>query len=125
MYIYDKKTTTDQFLDYIIPIPFEDVEKCLIYAYAKISYSWFLLPGQVDFSVTTAIALNDIGTETQYNVIFTKTADGSYYTGGFTFNAFRIIVVPIPAANITEVKGAAPVDYSNYAEVAKYYGLPE
>jgi hypothetical protein len=47
------------------------------------------------------------------------------YPTKVTWYGFKILVVPIPAANITEVKGAPAVDYSNYAEVAKYYGLPE
>ena len=57
--------------------------------------------------------------------------NGSVYTTPVTWAAFRIIVVPIPANNITPLAAtlsagskSATLDYSNYNEVAKYYGLP-
>jgi hypothetical protein len=45
-----------------------------------------------------------------------------FYLNPITFEAFRIIIVPIPESNII-AKSAPAVDFTNYAEVAKYYGL--
>jgi hypothetical protein len=57
-----------------------------------------------------------------------RDADVTEYSTPVTWSAFRIIVVPIPEGNITEVKSVGkgyPVDWSNYKEVAAYFGLPE
>jgi hypothetical protein len=131
MYVYGEKTTTTARFQYTIPIPFDEIKNCLIHAYFLDGGStiWMPVPGtnnMMSFLTLCGLSRAFEDTETDYIVVLSKISDASqaYYTST-TFKAFRIIVVPIPEANITEVKGAAPVDYSNYAEVAKYYGLPE
>jgi hypothetical protein len=49
---------------------------------------------------------------------------GKSYGKIVAWSKFKLIVVPIPAANII-ARSIAPVDYSNYKEVARYYGLQE
>jgi hypothetical protein len=73
-------------------------------------------------SVTSVITINATGCWYTINLF---NANGTPYSYSSTWQSFRIVVIPIPAGNITEVKGASAVDFNNYAEVAKYYGLPE
>ena len=131
MYKWGERTFTT-FTTYEIPIPFEEIENYLIYAYAYLEINlWVPVPVSVE-AVSIDYVLGKNGNNTDLGVIITL-ADGSDIWGNpITFDAFRVIAVPIPEENITEYagaggtgsKGAAP-DYSNYAEVAEYYGLPQ
>jgi len=108
-----------------------DIDKYLVYAYYQTlsSPGWFFAQGlniSPRYEVVCYIYNYSFGISLR-NV----PENGSYYPNTVTWEGFRIVVVPIPDANITTVagaatasKGAAP-DYSNYAEVAKYYGLPQ
>ena len=134
MYTYGSRTFT-QFTYYDFPVPYADAQKCLIYAYYKTSLSgdsWYSVPGLMDAAYYETYSwIYSNGTSTRIRIVLRKASDRTAYTTAETWTAFKIIVVPIPAENITELasaggsssKGSAP-DYSNYAEVAEYYGLP-
>ena len=129
MYTYGERTFPT-FQNYIFPVTLAEASKSLIYAYFQPSElgAWFCAPGRCDtyYEVTTSI--ND----ERIAVRLINITTGADYNTPVTWSGFRIIVVPIPDSNITTLatapatasKGAA-VDYSNYAEVAKYYGLPQ
>ncbi|KQR93730.1 hypothetical protein ASG01_07635 [Chryseobacterium sp. Leaf180] len=106
--------------------PLENSDVVLIYIQtdtASNSPVWRLLP----YTFFVNNANND---EVEYSFDFSKfdiaiyvnatlnlDANSSYYTG----KRFRVVVVPANAG-----KGvAAPVDYNNYNEVIKFYGIDE
>jgi len=130
MYTYGTKTFTSAAY-YYYPATL-DIDKYLIYAYYQTSASttgWFFAQGlninplyeivSYIYNYSFAVSLRNVP------------ENGSYYPNAVTWLGFRIVVVPIPDANITTLatapasasKGA--LDYSNYAAVAKYYGLPQ
>ena len=121
MYTYGYKyIPVGDYADYIIPISFADAGKCLIYAYALSIYGyWYPIPGLAN-GFETRFVLVDESPNTVINIYLYSIPATAVLTFPVEWNAFRIIVVPI--TNIIP-KGA--VDYSNYNEVAKYYGLPE
>ena len=108
-----------------------DIDKYLIYAYYK-PYSgdpWRFAPG---FNTSPLYQVVCYIYSTRLAVDLRNVPEnGSAYSTPTTWLGFRIVVVPIPDANITTLatapasasKGA--LDYSNYAAVAKYYGLPQ
>ena len=115
--IYDRPNNT---LTYAIPLTAAALEKSHVYAYYKMvdSNDWFPVVSNAIFNLLTHIS------GTNYIVSFYN-ADGGALPDPVTFSAFKIIVVPIPDENITEVKSAVSIDFGNYSEVAAYYGLSE
>ena len=124
MYIWGERVVTGD-TTYEIPIPYEEIENYLINAYACISGSWIPVPLAAMDGISIDYALWKYGNIT-YLIVYLTKADGSVYASPVTFDAFRVIVVPVPAENITQMSvKSSSVDYGNYAEVAAYYGLPE
>ena len=127
MYTFGSRTFS-RYTDYAFPVPYEEASKSFIYSYFRPygTEAWIYAPGIYSPYYEVRSSIND-----RRIAITLINFDGSTYTTSVTWAEFRIIVVPIPAENIIEVagagssssKGAAP-DYSNYAEVAAYYGLP-
>jgi hypothetical protein len=137
MYVYGSKTFTAD-ANYVIPnMTEEELDNSILYSYyywgnnedASTIPSWYPAIGlgpYADYEVRSSyfrikpnvlvyIGLHDPGCSTKYAT-------------EVTWEAFKIIVVPIPEGNITEVKSAGkgyPVDWSNYKEVVAYFGLPE
>jgi hypothetical protein len=128
MFTYDSKTFTG-WTEYEIPdIDEETLSNSLIYAYYKPennNFYWAPVTGigwYGKYNIESWITfLEDYYA---YSVSLYNPGTITAYPTSVTWYGFKIIIVPIPADNITEVKGA-PVDFSNYAEVAAYYGLPE
>ena len=135
MYTYGSKTFTSS-TNYVFPVPLDDVSNSQIYAYSRPQggNSWYPVPGRYAsyFEVDCFYAPNgNLQTGTTIAIISLYKPDGTSYTSPTTWTAFRIVVVPIPASNITPLAAtlgagskSAALDYSNYQEVAKYYGLP-
>ena len=124
MYTYGSETF-DWATFYEIPITFAEVQKSLIYAYyLDLSFFvelWFPVPG-ANGTYTSYFNLQFLDDNTIMNIRLYN-YDGTEYTTAVTWDAFRIIVVPIPEENI--IARSAGLDYSNYKEVAEYYGLPQ
>ena len=132
MYTFGSQTFT-AVANYIFPVAIEDVGKNLIYAYygSSIANRWNPVPGMDGMSFLLNYFLErETATSTAMRIERYRYPAGGFATTSITWPEFRIIVVPIPAGNIISAgtaaaaKGAAP-DYSNYAEVAEYYGLPQ
>ena len=126
MYLYESKAFTTN-TSYNVPISAAEAANSLIYAYYKSSTWWYPVPGlgaSGAYEVRSYFSAS--GSTSIPFIIELYTLSGVAYTTQVTWSAFKIIVVPIPEDNIVEVKGSAyPVDFNNYAEVAKYFGLPE
>ena len=135
MYTYGSKTITTS-TTYEFPITFEEASNSQIYAYfiSQGATAWRPAPGRLSIFYEvqcTYASKGDPQTGSMYASIFLHNFDGTFYNTPVTWDAFRIIVVPIPADNIIEVAGTlgagskgAALDYNNYEEVAAYYGLP-
>ena len=131
MYTYGSKTSVlsiyinsdlgyaDNSITYTIPLSVKTLENSHVYAYYQIidSQDWYLVVSNAMFNLVTYISGSD------YIVSF-FTEEWVLQTP-VVLSAFKIIVVPIPDENITEVKNAVSIDFGNYSEVAAYYGLPE
>jgi len=128
MYTYGSRTFDRSTTYSSIPLTREEAGKSLFYAYYTTSPTagyWFTVPSinnASGYQIVSAFTLDDDDNWMCEITLYNFPA-GGLYTPDVTWAAFRVIVVPIPDANIF-AKSAAP-DYSNYAEVAKYYGLPE
>jgi hypothetical protein len=137
MYTYGSKTSIlnmingqifeSNTLTYAIPLSAEVVGKSAVYAYYKTEADvkngindWYLVAGNIFWNIKTVSKLSG----SNYIVSFFDD-DGTPYPQTLSFGAFKIIVVPVPDENITEVKSAVSIDFGNYGEVAAYYGLPE
>ena len=136
MFTYDSKTSilngirpvVSNTLTYAIPLSAEVVGKSAVYAYYKTEADvkneindWYPVAGNFLWDdIKTVSKLSG----SNYIVSFFE-ADGMPYPYTRSFGAFKIIVVPVPDENITEVKSAVSIDFGNYGEVAAYYGLPE
>ena len=137
MYTYGSATITTGLWAYIIPdMMFTEAEKHLFYAYYYLTVgdnaAWIPVPGigpnlqytvqsMLTAGLTDGLCVMGIG-------LVTNTGSATYYTNPITFEKFRIIVIPIPEDNIIVASSAGSsrsLDWSNYAEVAEYFGLPE
>ena len=135
MYTYGSRTFTTNTI-YEFPVHYNDVSNSLIYAYFRpaADNTWYPAPGlfAIIYEVSCFYApKGSLETGITQAFIYLHKLDRTPYTTPVTWAAFRIIVVPIPADNITTLAGtlgagskSAALDYSNYNEVAKYYGLP-
>ena len=132
MYTFGSRTfTTDT--RYEFPVSFEEASNSVIYAYFRPNgtVAWVTAPG-THGSLYVIECFYEAKTSTMEACITLHEYDGTLYPTAVTWAEFRIIVVPIPEDNIIEMasaggsssKGAA-LDYSNYKEVAEYYGLPQ
>ena len=137
MYTYDSKASIlntingqiveSNTLTYAIPLSAEVIGKSAVYAYYKTVEDvkneindWYLVAGIIFWNIKTLSKLSGS------NYILSFFDDyGAPYHSTLSFGAFKIIVVPVPDENITEVKSAVSIDFGNYGEVAAYYGLPE
>jgi len=136
MYTYGSRNSAGiAVIGYNISIGKEEVNNSLIHAYYGTgnpdgSVSWYSVPGSYLLpDVTIAVTLTEIKAYSDWCqfAVWCRYLDGEPILD-FTFDMFRIIVVPIPESNIVALSSAvksASIDWSNYAEVAKYYGLPE
>ena len=127
MYEWGSKNTTSLYsYTYSFPVDQAVAEKSLIYAYfrtASATTIWYSVPG--------SDGMHDVGGRINYGTpnssftgIVTDTSTG-LGLANFTLTGFKVIVVPIPEGNITQMSVKPSIDYGNYAEVAAYYGLPE
>ena len=131
MYKWGERVVTGD-AQYLIPILYEEIENYLINAYACIFGSWIPIPAAAMGGFSIDYALFKYSNITCLSVYLTKPNGSDEYDSPVTFDAFRIIVVPIPEENITEYAGAggtgskgAALDYSNYKEVTEDYGITE
>ena len=130
MYTYGSKSSvpsgwsgsqfTENSITYAIPLAAATLEKSHVYAYGKVGTNteWYPMVSNNIFNLLTAISGSNY-------IVYFFTATGGVVQSAVVVSAFRIIVVPIPDENITEVKSAVSIDFDNYGEVAAYYGLPE
>jgi len=127
MYVWNDVEITER-KDFIVPNITITHDKQIIAYYSDEYGTLFSVPhpkGFAGYGVWTVIAGNGSSCVLQ---VFMLDVDGTPYLTPVTWTTFRIIVVPIPEGNIVEVKSAGkgyPVDWSNYKEVAAYFGLPE
>ena len=134
MYTYGSATITTGLWAYPVPdITFTDADKYLFYGYYFATVgtlqTWNPVPGvghNLKYTVHYLLTPNATGL-CMYGVALIQHLAESYYLVPTTFEKFRIITVPIPAGNIKpqSVSSNSPVDFSNFNEVAAYYGLPE
>ena len=128
MYTYGERTFY-QAAQYNYPVNSVNPAKSLIYAYYLPSGSatWCFAPGIFLHGYEVRCYINP----NSFNVSLFNYPAGTHHTAEVTWEEFRLVVVPIPDANITQLATApastskGTLDYTNYAEVAKYYGLPE
>ena len=87
---------------------------------------WYAIPGRAqNYDIQGYVYRLIPSAALSYNIQLYNVAATTAYTTPVTWSNFRVIVVPIPAGNITQMSVKPAIDYSNYAEVAAYYGLPE
>ena len=133
MYTFPSRTITGGRTEYSIPLGSAVTLNSLIYTYFYSGGSWYSAPGLGDGAppaYQVKVWYEYMSSTTRVNVDL-YTLSGTLYTTSKTFNSFKVIVVPIPEGNRTQLastggsssKGAG-LDYSNYKEVAEYYGLP-
>jgi len=136
MYLYGTKTITTGSTSYAIPITKAVADNSLIYAYYCSEYTisgttytmWYPVPNvNTSYETQGSIMYTSSSDVVNYNIYLYSNGTSTLYTTSVTWVRFKIIVVPIPAGNITQMsadKKSGP-DFSNYAEVMAYYGLPE
>jgi len=127
MYVWNDVTFTHD-TSFVVPNITSHHDKQFIAYYSDINGTLFPVPHPAcDWSVAVfSVIAFDVNT-CVYGVMLAH-ADGTKYLDPITWKSFRVIVVPVPEGNIVEVKSAGkgyPVDWSNYKEVAAYFGLPE
>ena len=103
-----------------------NLSNSLVYFYYNDGYSDQALPHPFLGSYAATWFFDNTSFSTRINILLT-TATGTSYTGSVTWDDLRMIVVPVPQGNIVQlsVENRSQVDWSNYSEVAKYFGLPE
>ena len=124
MYTWGSRNFTYQ-TSYLFPCASkEEIDNSLFYAYYKdTTDDWFPAIGIGFDAYLIRYTLSYSSPNGNFNVDLLTTDGLNYYTPQVTWHAFRLIVVPIPTANIITRSAAPPVDFSNYAAVAEYYGL--
>ena len=134
MYHYGSRTFSYT-TTYDFPVNTANVDKSLIYAYFQqsINGAWQHAQGMGYDSFYEITVYIDCGSPNSgYRVQLKNVGATTNYTTNVTWHNFRIIVVP--ASNIITLTGVSgtsasksavpPIDFSNYAAVAEYYGLP-
>ena len=129
MYVYGERTFTGV-TEYSLPLTAEEIENSLIYAYYRqtIYDTWMFANGigyGAVYEIQSSIYYNEDDESYMFNVFLHKYPGGGYYVNEITWQAFKIIVVPIPEGNIITRSAAPAIDFSNYSEVAAYYGFGE
>ena len=125
MYVYGSRKFTI-LTTYVFPVPIADVYKSITYAYFRRGSYYMPVPGNYhdnSYTVSSFLAF-ETTTSTGLNINLTTGTSAPYDTE-VTWDEFRIILVPIPAGNITQMSVKPSIYYGNYAEVAAYYGFPE
>ena len=104
----------------------------LFYAYylpyipSSIGIPWYAIPGRAqNYDIEGGISRNLPTQPFSYRIHLYNIAATTDYTTAVQWDNFRVIVVPIESGNIVPMSVKPAIDYSNYAEVAAYYGLPE
>ena len=127
MYNYASQTFYREAV-YSIPMSASELAKCLVYAYSANPNWWYAVPGVGEsglYETRTMMAVSGSATSTNFYVTLYDFS-GANYNPTVTFTAFRIIVVPIPEGNITDIAGNPnPINWSDYNAVAKHFNLPE
>jgi hypothetical protein len=130
MYQWGSRTFTTFTSYHSIPLTREAARKSLIYAYyanwSSLS-AWYPVPGvstPSTYQVINYLEEDDYENWVCGIMLHNYPAGGNYVTP-VTWYGFRVIIVPIPNGNITQMSVKPSIDYGNYAEVAAYYGLPE
>jgi len=132
MYVWGRRTFTSDTTYLFGPLNPDEVKNSLYYAYYVTNQSfsaWWPVPGvnsDIHYQVAGVLALQDIE-NWGYPVRLYNFPAGGVYTTPVTWHAFRVIVVPIPDSNIYQKSAGSvyPVDWSNYTEVAAYFGFPQ
>ena len=129
MYVWEGPITFSG--DYIFDISFlteEQIRNSTFYAFYFNDYpESFPIPGKgwnpiIGEWYDTSYHINL--EESYIDVWLFEVGTKTYYSKNVTWEEFRLIVVPIPSGNII-TRSAPAIDFSNYSEVAAYYGLPE
>jgi hypothetical protein len=127
MYVWNDVSFTGSNTFNISSITTGNLDKQVIVYHSDEHGTMFPIPhlaAIVGYGVFSTISFNagglDIG-------IWLANPDGTAYLDPVTWKTFRVIVVPIPEGNIIQKSAGKgyPVDWSNYKEVAAYFGLPE
>lgn len=115
-YNYPSFTHSGSNVQFTIPETNDVIDESIVLAYAeRLSQFWYPIPGWVITSHEYRGYINSPASGDQ-----TFNMDRISGTGDQEFTAFRIII--IPAITVTSGRTAG-VDFSNYEEVAAYYGL--
>ena len=122
MYVWETVPASTSERSFIIPdMDATKVKNSNIYAYYLSGMYWYPVPGiGASRSYETRSYISRTGT---YFVSALEVGTTTMLNPQPSWDAFRIIVVPIPEGNI--ITRSAAVDFNNYAEAAKYFGLPE
>jgi hypothetical protein len=109
--------------EYIVPgISYEQVESSLIFSYFFQGSTWIPVPGLTPNGIfETRVYFNSGANFLRYTVRV-QLSDGFTQTDSFTFDKFKIIIVP--ASNVTKLN-AAGINYNDYNAVRKYFNLPK
>ena len=126
MYTYGSRTFT-RVENYTIPdITPEEVANSHISAFHYRNGYWLPVPGIGNGAFYQVDAFLSPGPTSCTFRIFLYNFDGTDYTTQTNWEAFRIIVMPIPSDNITVLAGNLnPINWSDYNAVAKHFNLPE
>ena len=134
MYNFTSTTTTTGRTSYTIPLGSAVTLNSLIYSYFNIGGTWYPAPGLgagLNPSYQVKVYYSYYPSTTTAYVDLYNVAGTALYATSTTIAGFKVVVVPIPADNITIVAGtlttaskSTAINYNNYEEVAAYYGLP-
>jgi hypothetical protein len=130
MYVWENVTVTGGYTSFVFFLEFDvsvDMNKSLIYAYYSDDADFnpiphpFILGG---YAANFSLGTTSFGARISVHL---TNANGTAYSTSVTWNDFRVVVVTIPDGNIFTKSSVNnyPVDWSNYSEVAGYFGLPE
>ena len=132
MYTYGPQTFTGVY-NYVIPgITQGQADSCIFLAYYVISTelatTWYPVPGLGSggiFDTRSFVNQSSISPAAYALSVRILKPDGSAsYPNPVTFSKFKIVVIS-PSAIVAAGRVAAPVDYSDYYAVKKYYNLQD
>ena len=118
--------------DLLLPLPdtmsTSTIEKSMFYVYVKqtqtingVSNSyWFPIPGEILNGNRYTFYIHPGNATTKGGVFLRRTVN--FQDGGDTFQVVRVLIIP---ASMEINARRAAVDFSNYEEVRKTFGLPE
>ena len=125
MYVFGTKTFLNS-TTYQIPVGSAIVVNSLFYCYydPSIFNELFPVPGLGENNnYETRVYYAYDSSKTNINISLHNVSTRAYYGTSVTWRSFKVIVVPIPSGNIVQMSAKPSIDYSNYAEVAGYYGF--